>query len=344
MRRTPAPLFTAAVVAALAAGVSAPAAADPAPGVIPGAQDIVCTAPQGASDVLNQLSGDYNASLTDPGAPRWYVWGPQGPSPITAKAGANPITRPSNTTGGLRALDLPGSGVDCAGAARDPQSGDQVSDDFVAFAKEAVAVAGGSRVPANLTTQNLRDLYTCNVTNWHQIDPAYSDSTAKPFLPAYDSNVRAFFLKTIGGGSPVTPGSCVIQGTQENQGSDPALSDPDAIVPYSVSHYIWQVLYGRGGGSDVPGPLTLRSIDGVAPVDTANRRIGDAFAGTVYSHILYNVVRDADWTATDAHATALQNIFGPTGWICTSPTAAGDLQSFGLLPLQGFDCGSSIHS
>ncbi|MEV7025671.1 substrate-binding domain-containing protein [Kitasatospora sp. NPDC093558] len=348
MRKTAAKLLTAAALAtSLVTIASGSALADPT--VTPAAQDIVGAGSDTTQAVLNQLSTSYNATLTDPTAPRLYSWDATGSSPITPKTGASTITRPNGSGAGINALNATTSAtLDFARSSRGPVSGptgDPATDDFVAMAKDAVSWAAPSNghAPANLTTQNLKDIYTCNVTNWTQIDPTLTNATIKPFLPQKDSGTRAFFLKAIGSGTSVTPGACVIQGTQENQGSDPALADLDAVVPYSVAHYIGQVYFNQGSGSDVQGPLTIRSVDGIAPVDVPNKKISDAFAASSYARVVYNVIRDAEWTGTDAHAAALQNIFGNGGFICSS-AGASVLQSYGFLPLQGFDCGSSIHS
>ncbi|MFE6049674.1 PstS family phosphate ABC transporter substrate-binding protein [Kitasatospora sp. NPDC056446] len=344
MRKTAAKLLTVAALATSVATVFAgTAVADPAS--LPNSQDIVGVGSDTTQAVLNQLAADYNASLTNPSAPRLYSWDAIPSGTITTKSGATPINRPNGSGAGITALNANTSAtVDFARSSRSPQASDPTTDDFVALAKDAVAWAApaGGNAPANLTTQNLKDIYTCAVSTWDQIDPSLPNATIKPFLPQTSSGTRSFFLTTIGSGVAVTPGACVTSGTQENQGSDTALSDVNALVPYSVAHYVGQVYFGQGTGADVQGPLTIRSVNSVAPVDTVNKTIAPAFATTAYSRVVYNVFRDAEWTATDAHGTTLRAIFGKGGWICTN--GAADLKSFGFLPLSSFACGSVTHS
>ncbi|MEU8923490.1 substrate-binding domain-containing protein [Kitasatospora sp. NPDC048545] len=344
MRKTAANLLAAAALATSVATVFAgTAVADPAG--LPNSQDIVGVGSDTTQAVLNQLAADYNATLTNPSDPHLYSWDAIPSGTITTKSGATAITRPNGSGAGITALNANTSAtVDFARSSRAPQASDPTTDDFVALAKDAVAWAAPAtgNAPANLTTQNLKDIYTCTVTNWNQISASLPNATIKPFLPQASSGTRSFFLTTIGGGTAVTPGACVTSGTQENQGSDPALADVNSVVPYSAAHYIGQVYFGKGSGADVQGPLTIRSVDGVAPVDTVNKTISSAFAATAYSRVVYNVFRDAEWTATDAHGTALRAIFGKGGWICTK--GAADIKSFGFLPLSSFACGSVTHS
>ncbi|MFJ9697165.1 PstS family phosphate ABC transporter substrate-binding protein [Kitasatospora sp. NPDC101183] len=346
MRKTAAKLLTVAALAtSLATVVSGTAVADPAAGVTPNSQDIVGVGSDTTQAVLNQLAADYNATLTDPNAPHLYSWDAIPTGTITTKTGATAITRPNGSGAGITALNANTSAtVDFARSSRAPQPTDPTTDDFVALAKDAVAWAAPStgNAPANLTTQNLKDIYTCAVTTWNQIDPSLSTDTIKPFLPQTGSGTRSFFLGAIGGGTAVTPGTCVNSSVQENQGSDSQLADVDALVPYSAAHYIGQVYFGKGSGADVQGPLTIRSINGVAPVDATNKVITADYATTTYARVVYNVFRDAEWTATDTHGTTLRAIFGRGGWICSN--GASDLTSFGFLPLAAFNCGSVYHS
>ncbi|MFC8453128.1 hypothetical protein [Kitasatospora sp. NPDC057223] len=50
------------------------------------------------------------------------------------------------------------------------------------------------------------------------------------------------------------------------------------------------------------------------------------------------------WTASDAHGRALRDIFGPTGWICTTSAATAGITGYGFLRLPGAACGSGSHS
>ncbi|WP_406090896.1 PstS family phosphate ABC transporter substrate-binding protein [Kitasatospora purpeofusca] len=345
MRKTAAKLLAIAAIATSVATVAAgTAVADPAS--LPAAQDIVGVGSDTTQAVLNQFSTDYNAFLgASSTLPRLYSWDATGTSPITTKSGATSIARPNGSGAGVKALENnTNATVSFARSSRGPATGDQVTDLFVAYAKDAVswAAKSGGHAPANLSTAQLKGIYECTITNWQTIDPTLANATIKPFLPQADSGTRSFFLKTIGGGTTsVVPGACVTQGTQENQGTDAVLNDADAVVPYSVAHYIGQVYFGHAVGSDAQGPLTVRNVDGVTAINTTAKTIDSTFAGTSYARVVYNVVRKADWTNTGTLGTALRGIFGTTGWVCTNATAQADIVSYGFLPVGS--CGTTTH-
>ncbi|MGW3073702.1 MULTISPECIES: PstS family phosphate ABC transporter substrate-binding protein [unclassified Kitasatospora] len=346
MRKTAAKLLTVAALATSVATVAGgTAVADPAAGVTPRAIDFVGVGSDTTQALLNQLATDYNASLTSSTAPRVYSWDAIPTGTITTKTGATAITRPNGSGAGINALNAnTNATVDFARSSRGPVATDPTTDNFVALAKDAVAWAAksGGNAPANLTTANLKDIYTCTVTKWNQINASLPNATIKPFLPQTGSGTRSFFLTAINGGvTALTPGACVNSSVQENQGSDALLNDVNAVVPYSVAHYIGQVYFGKGSGADVQGPLTIRNIDGVVggPVDTTNKVINSNYADTLYGRVVYNVFRKDDWApAVDTtRAATLRGIFGDGGWFCTNGTA--DIKSFGFLPLD-FGCGS----
>ncbi|MFD0568522.1 substrate-binding domain-containing protein [Kitasatospora gansuensis] len=270
--------------------------------------------------------------------PRLYSWDPTGSATITPKTGAATIARPNGSSAGVTALNNNTSTtVDFARSSRGPQTGDTTDDLFVAFAKDAVtwSAKNGGHAPANLTTAQLKGIYECTVTNWSTVGG--TAGTIKPFLPQNGSGTRTFFLKAIGGATPVTPGACVTSGPQENTGTTPALDDVDAIFPYSVAHNISQVYGGHGTPTDNPGNLTLRNINGVAPVNAAHT-INAPFAASAYGRVVYNVVRAAAWNTPGTYSTALKNVFSSTGWICTHPAT---ITNYGFLALPGAACGTT---
>ncbi|MFF8770048.1 substrate-binding domain-containing protein [Kitasatospora sp. NPDC015120] len=358
MRKTAAKLLAAAAIATSVATVaSGTAVADPSTlPTLPLAQDIVGVGSDTTQAVLNQFSTDYNAFLgAGSTLPRLYSWDATGTSPITTKTGATSLARPNGSSAGISALDATTkTTVDFARSSRGPKNsvpggaaGDPLTDLFVAFAKDAVSYATtttGSHAPANLSKADLVNIYNCTYTNWNQI-PGYTGvgGTIKAYLPQNGSGTRSFFLQALGlsnGGACVTANPTV----QENQGTDTILNDADAIVPYSVAHYIGQVYNGHGAGSDQAGALTVRSIDNVVPIDPTSHVLTLAFSNTSFGRVIYNVVREANWNATDTQGTALRAIFGTNGWICKNSVAAADITSYGFRTLPTGACGSTTHA
>ncbi|MFE7560027.1 substrate-binding domain-containing protein [Kitasatospora sp. NPDC057500] len=327
--------------------VPAPAAmADPPTGVVPAATDLVGVGADTTQGFMNQTSDDYDATVL-PGQPRLYSWDAIGTSPITTKAGAAVITRPDGSLAGFNALALlTGSTVDYVRSARQPAAGPNPQPYiFVPFARDAVtwAAKAGGHAPANLTPSQLNSIYQCTATTWNQLDPSWINATIRPVLPQANSDTRAAFLKAIGGGTPVTPGACVTSGPRNDRGTDPLLNDDDVVFPYSVGAYVDQVYRGHGTAMDSPGPLTLRAVNGIAPVDSTTNSINPAFAGTVHGRVLWHAFRTADYTATTARGIALRKIFGPvsatTGWICGHPAA---ITGYGFLTTP--NCGTTVYA
>ncbi|BAJ31830.1 MULTISPECIES: substrate-binding domain-containing protein [Kitasatospora] len=323
------------VAAALASAAAAPAQADPV--LPPAAQDIVGTGADAANALMDQFSADYNATVTGTG-PHLYSWNAYGPGPITTKAGAPVNARPGGSDQGISLLASTTSAtVDFASSSRGQLPSDPATLKFVAFGKDAVtwAAQAGGHAPANLTTQDLYDIYSCapGKTNWASFGG--TSGTIKPYLPQLGSGTRSVFLKAIG--SP-TPGLCVTTGPQESEGTDPALNDPDVLIPYSVGHWVGQSR-GHTTATDDKGGLTLRNINGVAPL-TAAGAINAAFANPTYGRLLYNVVRAAEWNASPAttQSTALRAVFGPAGYLCSTPGKA-TTTAYGFLTLPASACG-----
>ncbi|MFJ2779354.1 MULTISPECIES: substrate-binding domain-containing protein [unclassified Kitasatospora] len=349
MRKTAAKLLAVAALATSVATIaSGTAIADPT--VTPAATDIVSVGSDTTQAVSNQFSTDYNAylaSIGDTTSPRYYSWDATGSATINLRAGVSGFTRPNGSGAGINALNAVSSPVDVARSSRGPKAnpgGDPTTDVFVAFAKDAVSWAAPATgyAPANLTTAQLKGIYECTTTDWHALVPSVpAGTTIKPYLPQANSGTRAFFLTAIG--NPIL-GGCVTTGPQENEGTDAAFTDPASLVPYSVAHYIGQVYGGHSSGSDAPGSLTIRNADGNVPL-TATNTLSPAFASTAYGRVVYNVVRQGDWTATDAHGAALRAIFGPAsgnGWICKNGTNI--IKNYGFLPLPGTACGSTTQN
>jgi ABC-type phosphate transport system substrate-binding protein len=377
----------AATLVALAAG---PALADPPKGVTPKATDVVGVGSDTTTFALDQLSHDYNASHKS-GA-KLYSWDALNPTtgavgdPIVTKAGCASIPRPDGSSAGITALDAntaDGTGfcIDFARSSRGRASTDPpyatggiaftaLAGDAVTYATRSKA-AGGTNAPANLTTAQLASIYECNVTNWDQLTPPGPNATIAAFLPQSGSGTRSFFLTALGGGvTPITPGACVNSTVQENEGVDPQLNSPNAIVPFSVAKYIAEAYHsakcintdcspnssgvvctpGTGQnlyGCDTHGVLTLDEINSTAPTTpwplpakgakvTINTGFTPLFQRTVYDVVRY------DSTTTDHIPAYLEKFFAAAtaktkGWVCSSSAAKTDLKNYGFLVIA--NCG-----
>ncbi|MFF2659990.1 substrate-binding domain-containing protein [Kitasatospora sp. NPDC058032] len=342
MRSFAARVATCAVAAVCVAGAVAPAAvADPPPGVVPAATDLVGVGAVLTEGFMNQTSAEYNAAAPA-GQPRLYGWDAKGSSPIVPKDGATSIVRPNGSGYGFRALaESTSATVDYARSARTPLPGDPTGYSFLPFAKDAVtwAAKSGGNAPNNLTTAQLKGIYECTITNWAQIGGV--NAVIKPFLPQRGADVSIALLKVLGGGVAVTPGLCVnFSDIQfENRGTDPLLDDVNVVIPYSVGIYIDQAYKGHRTPEVSPGPLRVRSVDGIPPVVLSPGRqvINPSLLTSPYGRQLWHIVRTAEFNGSDAHAEALVGVFGPKGWICLRPAS---IEARGFSPIP--DCGVAV--
>jgi ABC-type phosphate transport system substrate-binding protein len=344
-----------AVVATTVALTAGPALADPPSGTTPRATDIVGVGADTTQYLLDQVANTYDAGHAT-SKEKLYSWDATNPSTgaigdnIETKATCADISRPNGTGAGVTALDQNVTDpslsshycIDFARAASPRTSSEPPYAPggiaFVSLAGDAVtwadrsASAGGTDAPANLTAAQLVKIYECQDTNWKQVGG--QNAPIQAFLPQTSSGIRTFFLLALGGGTtPITPGSCVIDGTtsdpnslEQNEGINPILNTPEAIYIFSVGSYISQAYHSAACinsdcspngsnqictpsktqnkyGCNETGVLQLNTIGNSKPTTpwplkptSKNVTINSAFS-LVFQHTLYDVVRyDANTT------------------------------------------------
>jgi ABC-type phosphate transport system substrate-binding protein len=397
-----------AAVATLTAGVTQGVAkADPPKGVTPQAYDYVGVGSNTTQYVLDQMSVNYNAkvgkhhSSTDPYLYSFDATPPSNPTStstfyITPKLGCSgtdkkthktiKIVRPNGSGAGVSALnanqfDDNESGahycIDFARSSSGPAAGANLGsggDAYVPFATDAVTwgvrdkAAGGTDAPANLTVAQLKEIYSCQVTNWSKLGG--KSGAIKPYVPQANSGTRKFFLTALGL-SNTSVASCVGQQPEENEGTYAGFNNAGAIFPFSIGAYVAQGWHSmsckakapakgqNAFGCDSNGILTLGSVNGVAPLATAKGAkaptINPVFAADKFKltstttvklgRTLYNVLRYT--TQNKYHILSrLLPIFGPDassvpaadrGYICSS-AATSAIEDYGFLttPLCGY--------
>jgi ABC-type phosphate transport system substrate-binding protein len=370
-------VVSAATAAAAIAMAAAPALADPPSGTVPKASNIVGVGSDTIQNVMDQFSHDYNASHT---ANKLYSWDATNPTTgavhdsIVDKSGCSAIPRPNGSSEGITALTTENgttSGHPCIDFAR--SSRDRTSTDpayasggiaFVDLAGDGVTWAANSttNAPATLTPKQLAGIYECTITNWSQVGG--KSGAINAFLPQTGSGTRAFFLTALGGGTAITPGSCVSSPStlEENEGVDSVLAGPNTIFPYSVGKWIAEKDHsakcfntgctpnsngkvcntGVNGtnlyGCNTHGTMTLKKINnsnplvGTAPSQTINPNFTKAFLRTVFEVVKYST------STTDHIPGYLEPFFGHTGYVCANATAQKDLKNYGFL-LHTTTCG-----
>ncbi|MDT9688828.1 substrate-binding domain-containing protein [Streptomyces sp. P9(2023)] len=302
--------------AALGLGVmAAPAAqADPAP--ITDYRQLAAVGSDTTQDVMNGLGNSVRDAAN---AKIIASWNATGSATIKTKATNCVINRPNGSSAGIDALrnavDTASGCVDVARSSRGPVDFTSTDLTFIPFARDAVTWAkrSDSTLPSNLTAADLKGIYECTVTSLNGV-------ALTPILPQANSGTRQFFLSSI---NVTTPGSCVTQGAQENDGT--VLDSAGDVVPYSVAQYIAQA---KGTVTDRRGAAVLGSIDGVAPRNT-DSTLNSSFP---LARDVYNVVP----TAKLGDPVIASTFAGATSKVCTD-TATVTNYGFGTIA----NCGDS---
>jgi ABC-type phosphate transport system substrate-binding protein len=351
---------------------------DPSAGTVPREGDIVGVGADTDEFLLDQFSHDYNASHST-SAHLLYSWDATNPSTgavgdsIKTKSGCSTIPRPDGSSAGITAFDANAKTsdkkdfcIDYARSARGRSSTDPPKAAggivFVELAKDAITYTtqATTNAPGNLTTAQLASIYNCVDTNWSQVGGKSAPIHAFVPNPA-ESGMAKSFLTMIG---VTSPGSCVNQTIQQNEGINSLLKDPDAIVPYSIAKYIAQRYHSAkclksscapvsgveckpaAGknlfGCDEHGTLALNSVNGTVPTTgtAPNVTINPSFSATFFNPI-YDVVRFSSSTPDNIPST-LEPLFAAAnakvkGWACSNKKATTDIKHYGFLttPLCG---------
>ena len=214
--------------------------------------------------------------------------------------------------------------------------------------------------PKTLTPTQLNAIYTCSDTNWDQVGG--KNAPIQPFLPQSGAGTLTFWLAAIG---VTTPGPCVSNDSntlEENEGVNPVLQTPEAIWIYSVGDYIAQKFHSaactNSGCTGTPpcapapgkndfgcnehGTYTVKEINGIAPTTGSgtatviNTSFPSTFLRTLFEVVPYDSNTSDHIPGSESGAPGgvdLENIFGASGWACTSATAKADIKNYGFVPL-----------
>lgn len=374
----------AAVVATSVMTAIGPALADPPSGVTPKPTDVVGVGSDTIQNVMDQFSHDYNKSHS---GTKLYSWDATNPKTgaigdsIRYKRGCTKEPRPDGSSAGVAALATNNGGktsghpcIDFARSSRDRASTDPAFAPggiaFVTLAGDAetYATQPHSNAPSNLSTAQLKAIYTCKVRNWKQVGGKRGKIAA--FIPQPGSGTRAFFLAALG---ITDPGNCVsdVKGTlEENEGVNPALNKNKAnvVIGYSIGKWIAEKFHsakclntackaatsGKNKGKicvpksgqnlfscDTHGTMVLNSLNKTKPtVGTGkNTKINPKFTPG-FTRKLFEVVHYSTAKGNVHHIPPyLTKFFGPKGYVCTSKTAKQDLLNYGFIVLSG--CGAT---
>lgn len=282
-------------------------------GFLPDGDDLVGTGSDTIQYVTNELSRGY-----DDGGVRLASFNAFQPgteaNPVTdddieIRPGVI-ITRPNGSSDGINEL-LANPDVDFARSSR-PSDGlpDEDTLSFVPFALDGLGyiVDDATFVPDNLTDVELEQIYTCQLGGF----------AAK--IPQAGSGTRTFFLGQINVSEAEVAQAIEDGCVEEVQEHDAAAvdGDPTALAPFSTARY---------------------EVNPVDPNNPPSANVSLASGAGVFQveRLVYHVIRDADWT--NPARTDLQNVFGPSGLVCTALAAPGGYQGFDGI---GAACGVAV--
>jgi ABC-type phosphate transport system substrate-binding protein len=285
--------------------------------------------------LVDQFSGDYNATISSSTASRLYNWDATNPvtgaigDTIAVKQDCSSIPRPDGASAGITQLAKFAKTSDnkyfCDNFANDSRVRESSDPPyapggvaFTALAGDAVdwATPSTTDAPKTLTPAQLNAIYTCTDTNWDQVGG--KNATIQPFLPQSGAGTLTFWLAAIG---VTTPGPCVSNDNntlEENEGVNPVLQTPEAIWIYSVGDYISQKFHSssctNSGCTGTPpcapakgknlfscnvhGNYTVKEINGIAPTKGKNAGtvINPSFPSTFLRTLFTVVPYDANTT------------------------------------------------
>jgi ABC-type phosphate transport system substrate-binding protein len=190
-----------------------------------------------------------------------------GSATIQTKSGGAYFTRPSGSGAGVNALIASVQGttslagqVDIARSSSGPGSNASATGKliYVPYARDAVAYAyyGSSADLGNLTTAQLKDLYTNGPTT-------IGSTLVTPLIPQATSGTRKFFLSAIGVSTDATctMSTCLTSTLPEN---DATVLTPGTIIPFSVANWIAQANLVAQNTIPASGNVVLGAPNGVA--------------------------------------------------------------------------------
>ncbi|WP_306330451.1 substrate-binding domain-containing protein [Streptomyces venezuelae] len=304
-------------VAALGVGVALAPAAQADPNPITQYRTLAGVGSDTTQDVMNGLG---NVVVNAIGQKIIASWDATGTATIKTKATGCVINRPNGSSAGIDALrnavDTNSGCLDFARSSRGPADTSTTDLTWIPFAKDAVSWVkrSDSTLPSDLTATQLKDIYECNLTSLNGV-------ALTPILPQTNSGTRQFFLSSIG---VTTPGACVQQGVQENDGT--VLDSAGDVAPYSVASYTAQE---KGVVTNRRGSAVLGSVGTVAPRN-ADKTLNLSFP---FLRDVYNVVPTAKLT----NATISSTFVGSTSKVCAANTTITNY-GFGSL---GTACGAT---
>jgi ABC-type phosphate transport system substrate-binding protein len=253
-----------------------------------------------------------------------------------------PLVPPDGSSAGISALIADGLNgcIDAARSSRGRSSSDPANIQFFAYALDALTwvrfPASGSHAPANLTQQQLINIYTCNastglpfVSNWSQVGGTAGGIIK--FAPQTGSGTYSFFNTKILNGAVIDQNcnaSHLSHFVQEHDNTSITTGQkPYAINAFSFAQ--WKAM-ANGVIPNRRNGASLGAINGIQPTLATVKVASPHFLGTRY---IYNVLKTSGPSYNAALRFVGVNASGP-GFLCKSSVAIRDkIRLYGDVPL-----------
>lgn len=279
------------------------------------------------------------------GTINWNFNGAQSPpkAPSGSGAGRTVLLAQRNVNGNVRA---------CMDIARSSSKGSEAGLEYFAFAMDAVSWSTPSlKAPARLTRAQVKDIYTCNVTDWSQVGGV--PGAIQRYLPQSTSGTYSVFntewLDGTAASLPTTPSCPAVKiidkngnPFEENQGNTLLDADIDkAILPYSSGVWVFQKNNSVNPSLDKRNNVRLGGLETVTGPVVANTARWNASNG-VYE-LDYVNASNPNGVVSDQNTTLINGAFskvnGFTGVrFLFNVVDTQNLQSYGpAVGLVGFD-------
>jgi phosphate transport system substrate-binding protein len=206
---------------------------------------------------------------------------------------------PNGSSAGVTALNGDSTGcIDLARSSRTKSASDPASDEFYAFALDALGIVHfpGSHQPANLTRAQVHDIYTCDATthlpiigNWNQVGGGAG--VIKKYAPQTQSGSYSFFKSQFLGGVDADTNCDAAHKSIFLEEHDArgviAANKLDAILPFSFSQWTAD---SKSVTPNLRNGVVFGQTDGVTPTPgTINEQVTGTpghFNGTRYVHFV----------------------------------------------------------
>jgi ABC-type phosphate transport system substrate-binding protein len=205
--------------------------------------------------------------------------------------------------------------------------------------KIVVATHPGGPAPASLTGEQVLKIFNGTYTNWNQVGG--SNAPIHPYIPKSGSSTRNAFLAFLAG----LDGQSEPPGTDNDPASHAAAFSVWQGPGVTITNANWNT--GTANVEEHDPSVLIADPNAIEPFSYGRAQLANGQSQTVRieggwsaDRELYHVVRSTDISGATttpfkygADGNVLENLFSPTGFVCSNATAQADIANAGFWPL-----------